>query len=545
MHKALKIKTEGPLISYSFGPLRQLQDTFSRLPASGVASRTVEKQAQKLLAGLGETAIPLLARKLGSSSSRESSWAYRLLSRVGGPRVEELARARALDSATDDEDKALALALLTELGAELPERVFLKDPSALRDRSVRELLDSLRGPEDVARAADLLLHQIDPEGLAEFLSDLAGTNDGRVSSLVGELMLRHELSEGQVARLASLRARLPSPARLPTRRRSVTCTLAEHTDGRRAVMVTQRRAGRTRAWVVHLDRNGDIGVIHYEANLAARGEQRIISTLVTSGHALVPLGTDDARHLVARAARLSRTRSGSLPRDYYVGRDLLGLSAEHMTEASADASRPAAAGRLEKVVERHPDDAQARAMLGKRLLDAGKSSEALVHLAVATRLEPENARHHWNLGQAAKLVGKVGAAYSAIRDYLHLRDEAEGGEERHRQARRYVQMFEQFAAKEHPDASVDLVARAEEIFDRAYQHLSDGNVLDAIGGFEAVIKLVPSHYPSWGNLGAAFLRSSRLDEAEHCLRKALEFRPDYDLALKNLDALEDGWGSAS
>ena len=66
-----------------------------------------------------------------------------------------------------------------------------------------------------------------------------------------------------------------------------------------------------------------------------------------------------------------------------------------------------------------------------------------------------------------------------------------------------------------------------------------GHPEDAIPTFEAVLKLVPSHYPSWGNLGAAYVQLHRPSEAERCLLKALEYRPDYELAQKNLLSLRE------
>jgi hypothetical protein len=60
-----------------------------------------------------------------------------------------------------------------------------------------------------------------------------------------------------------------------------------------------------------------------------------------------------------------------------------------------------------------------------------------------------------------------------------------------------------------------------------------------VSGFEAVLKLVPSHYPSWANLGVAHAALAQREEAERCLRQALCYRPDYAVALKNLEALAD------
>jgi Tfp pilus assembly protein PilF len=48
---------------------------------------------------------------------------------------------------------------------------------------------------------------------------------------------------------------------------------------------------------------------------------------------------------------------------------------------------------------------------------------------------------------------------------------------------------------------------------------------------------VPSHYPSWGNLGVVLAWLGKPAEAERCLQKALHYRPDYEPAHKNLITL--------
>ena len=132
----------------------------------------------------------------------------------------------------------------------------------------------------------------------------------------------------------------------------------------------------------------------------------------------------------------------------------------------------------------------------------------------------------------------MGACYLALRRYLALRDRSAGADERAAIARRFVRLFERYARLEHPDATVDNVARCEELFDRACAHLDARRLADAESGFDAVIKLVPSHYQSWSNLAVTLLMQQRRDQAERCLRRALELRPDYDVARRNLTMLE-------
>ena len=70
------------------------------------------------------------------------------------------------------------------------------------------------------------------------------------------------------------------------------------------------------------------------------------------------------------------------------------------------------------------------------------------------------------------------------------------------------------------------VLAGEELFTRAYAALSDLRYDEATRRFLEVLRLVPRHYPSWGNLGAAYLALDRTDEAVHCLNRALELNPN-------------------
>jgi Tfp pilus assembly protein PilF len=53
-----------------------------------------------------------------------------------------------------------------------------------------------------------------------------------------------------------------------------------------------------------------------------------------------------------------------------------------------------------------------------------------------------------------------------------------------------------------------------------------------------VLKLVPSHYQSWSNLGVVLMSLKKREEAERCLKRALSLRPDYEVARKNLAMMD-------
>jgi Flp pilus assembly protein TadD len=200
-----------------------------------------------------------------------------------------------------------------------------------------------------------------------------------------------------------------------------------------------------------------------------------------------------------------------------------------------ETGRPEAARRrLMRFVRDWPEHAEGQSALGVCLLQLGDWTGAQTHLREAARLEPNEPLHRWNLAAAAKQADRLGGAYLALREYLSLTDDGEGAADRHREARAFVRAYEKMLRDAHPGVSLGDYLRGEELFARAYAALSESRADEACAGFEAVLALVPRHYPSWGNLGAAYLAAGRFFEARRALEYALELKPDYTHAKRNL-----------
>jgi tetratricopeptide (TPR) repeat protein len=207
--------------------------------------------------------------------------------------------------------------------------------------------------------------------------------------------------------------------------------------------------------------------------------------------------------------------------------------------AYLEAGRPRAARRrLERFVTTNRNHAEGRSALGVCLLELGELDGAIEHLREAARIEPNEALHRWNLAAAAKQAERMGGAYLALREYLTLGDDGDGALERNKEARAFVRAYERMLRESHPGVPLSDVLRGEELFARAYAALTEGRPADALRGFEEVLELVPRHYPSWGNLGAAYLAMEQHEDAVRCLRRALELNPDYAAARQNLALLE-------
>ncbi|PYT57226.1 MAG: hypothetical protein DMG46_14950, partial [Acidobacteria bacterium] len=71
------------------------------------------------------------------------------------------------------------------------------------------------------------------------------------------------------------------------------------------------------------------------------------------------------------------------------------------------------------------------------------------------------------------------------------------------------------------------------IYDQAFKSLTAGHFDEASRGFLEVLKALPRHVQSYGNLGLAYAGLGERDRAIACLDKAIELDVDYQLAIDN------------
>jgi tetratricopeptide (TPR) repeat protein len=490
---------------------------------------------------LGRTAVPLLVRQLLTGDEARTSWAYYLLSEAAGLRALRALRELAGDPQVSEPRRALVLALLGELGAPLPATVRLLEDREPGRGSLADLARAIVEPAHAARAADELIARAEARGVAAVARDLVAAAGATAAPILDELALRDDVSPADKNALAAVRPDLgdgPTLARWPSR--------VWVGGGAGGQIVVAARPGRPRrVLVVHLGADGALARVTCDGSSLRAVRER----LSADGYDLRRSTVSAVSARIAAAARAVCHAGARLPRPYYLGRDLVGLYDEHAAPPAPaaaetlfergrellDADEPERArGFLAAFARIRPEDAEARTWLGSCLLALAEVGPALAHLGAAVRLEPEDAVRRWNLAAAAKGCGRSGTAYLALRDYLRLA-RGRSPARRRRTARAFVRTYEQVIASEHPGVPAPIVARAEEPFLAACDHLEAGRTDDAIRGFQAVIERVPSHHPSWSNLGAAYLLLGQTLDARRCLETALHYRPDYELARQNLE----------
>jgi hypothetical protein len=314
------------------------------------------------------------------------------------------------------------------------------DPIAIQRRSLAELADLLVCRPDVARAADLLIDQLEGDGILELVEEMIQTSPGRAHHLVDELLLRTDLDpafRGELARVAAPLALLErEPLAEPPHGRPRAITL-RHPDDRTVVIVIRKDRSRTRLLCLLIDARDEIveGLYRDDAGTVRAIEEELIAPLLADRFVTVPARAALVRSLVADAARRTVAGGGELPGAYFLGRDLLDLRDAHQPDGAwrpdvtatllARGIELVAAGEverarplLERCVALCADDAEACASLGLCLFGNGEFDAARQHLERAAALEPGWPLHHWNLAALAHREGRLAACCAALRRFV-------------------------------------------------------------------------------------------------------------------------------
>ncbi len=82
--------------------------------------------------------------------------------------------------------------------------------------------------------------------------------------------------------------------------------------------------------------------------------------------------------------------------------------------------------------------------------------------------------------------------------------------------------------------------RCADIFNEAVEYMQRGNWKKAIAGFKDCLKIVNTHYQSYGNMGLCYMKLGQREEALSAFNKAIEIKPDYEIAIVNRALLGSG-----
>lgn len=446
----------------------------------------------------------MLVAELSGEDERRGTWAQALLTEVarGDGRARVLA---ALEPIATSHAKLPARRRAIELLIDLEAPTGVPAATCKRVALARDLR-AAGSPATVAAVGDriaTLLDEIDEEEVVELLADHAA----HAAWVIDELLQRHDLETEFRSKLRSVRAGLGEPAMAAAQAHDgASLQLARSPIGRTVVVAkTRLRRNRWRAIAVLIDETAMLDEVIYRDDFSGHELERdLIAPLQAAGYLFETAEPAVIRTVVADAARSRLHVSETLPRGYYLGRDLLAITTEHLT---LDASNPAGLlGRavdllaqdapnearplLEQFVARYPDDADGAVNLGLCLLAIDDIAGARRQFSRAAWLAPRDPDHHWNLAVASLRENRAGACYLALVDFVAVARE-EFDPDRIARARRIMGDYERLARTEHPDTLPTLLARTDDTIWRAQRLLETNQHRDAVSLLEGACLDMP------------------------------------------------------
>ena len=189
-----------------------------------------------------------------------------------------------------------------------------------------------------------------------------------------------------------------------------------------------------------------------------------------------------------------------------------------------------------KLLQAHPDLAEAEHLLGLIAHRSGNLDEAIEHLQRATTLAPRVAAYHANLGEMLRLAGHPRLAAEAARRALDIEPDVPAV-----LSNLGVALYESRDYEEAARAQCKAIA-INPGFAEAHSNL--GNALyglrqfdEAIAAYHHAIELKPDYADAWANLGTALLHSGNFDEAVVASRRAIALAPTHANAHSGLGIL--------
>jgi len=189
---------------------------------------------------------------------------------------------------------------------------------------------------------------------------------------------------------------------------------------------------------------------------------------------------------------------------------------------------------IEEMLERYPERWEPLYLKGTCLAMEGKPDQAipLLNQAIATEPSPEA---YLNLATAHQALFHLEEWVTCLRKVVDL--DGETGQYGH-VAKMHI---DEFAAsiRKSDGISLDQHFAVGRIYDQAFKNLTTGHFDEAIRGFLEVLKALPNHVQTYGNLGLAYAGQGERDRAIACLDKAIELDADYQPAIDNRRILLD------
>ena len=204
----------------------------------------------------------------------------------------------------------------------------------------------------------------------------------------------------------------------------------------------------------------------------------------------------------------------------------------------AQGQRGAAVRVLHGIIEKNPDDAEARLLLGSILSEDGNYPQATVHLREAVRLLPLSADAHNALGEALSGSGDTQAARPEFEKAVEL--DPELAPARVGLGLILAQAGEAGAAATHLDRALALYGDTEESafprYLRAKVYTQEGQVERAASELSKAVALRPDFAEAWSDLGQARKALLNYEGALVAFERSVKADPEIAVSQYRLGA---------
>jgi tetratricopeptide (TPR) repeat protein len=159
----------------------------------------------------------------------------------------------------------------------------------------------------------------------------------------------------------------------------------------------------------------------------------------------------------------------------------------------------------------------------------GEHQEAIRYFDQAIAIFPHFIEAHFNRAVACQKQIDIAGA---VRSFRKVIDVGEPNDPPVKQARSQLDRMAGLIRRTE-GVDIDLYLESQEVFDRAFALMQQGDWVRAAAGFRAAAAKHDRNAPTHGNLGLCLAKLGRKAEALAELDRALEISPDYELAKNN------------